>query len=431
MVKRFLVIAIVLLVVSGGMVSGSGQSESAPAEPELELWLLPFVDNVQESMGPLFDVFTAETGIQVNVTVLSYAEALTQIQTAIAAGQGPDVVYLTDGRYMPLVEFGAALEPLDDYISQDFLSRYVDSELVDQYRWDGELHVVPFGFVTYLWAINTDMFAESDVDPEIVERMRSIDAEWTWDDLERVLDALTRDTDGDGRVDQWGYAYPGGSAWLHPFPLWLWNAGGEVFDRDGTPLLGGPETTTALSFLLRMQDQGWMPPGAETMAPPDAIDAFATGRTGVINNVWPANGLFVWPEQFPDLNYELVYPPVGPNGDRTTYFGGALLGILRQSQQKEAAWQLIEYFTSSAVQQWLSDTGFFPVTGELSESMANDPDVQKYFDVLPFSVPEPRDPKTGIVQSIYNSETQAVMTGQKSPEEATSSMRQRIEQEAF
>lgn len=185
----------------------------------------------------------------------------------------------------------------------------------------------------------------------------------------------------------------------------------------------------ALSFLLRMKNQGWMPPGSETMSPPDAIDAFATGRTGIINNVWPANGLFVWPEQFPNLNYELVFPPVGPNGDRTTYFGGALLGMLSQSRQKDNAWKLIEFFTTDEVQAWLSETGFFPVTGRLSPRMEANPDVAKYFAVLPYAIPEPRDPRTGIVQAIYNSETQAVMTGQKTPQQAADSMRARVEQE--
>ena len=47
-----------------------------------------------------------------------------------------------------------------------------------------------------------------------------------WDDVYEVAKALTKDTDGDGKVDIYGFAAAGLSpnelahAWLNPFRVW-------------------------------------------------------------------------------------------------------------------------------------------------------------------------------------------------------------------
>jgi multiple sugar transport system substrate-binding protein len=397
---------------------------AAAQQTTLDFWVMPFVDQPEAALAPFLEQFEEETGIRVNLTVVAYGESLERLQTSIAARRAPDITYMTDGRFLPLVEFGEALAPLSPFITDEFRGRYVDPQLLEGYRVDGEFYVVPFGFVTYLWAINLDHIEAAGVDEDLLARMRDPNASWDWDDLETLLETLTRDSTGDGRVDTWGYAYPGASAFLHSFLLWLWNAGGDVFTADGELSLEVDAVERAFEFLVGLNEAGYMPPGAESMGGPDAIDAFATGRTSVINNVWPANGLFVWPSQFEDLDFELVYPPVGPTGARTTYAGSALLAILSQSDKQAEAWQLIEFFLRPEFQEWLSETGFFPVTGELSAEMAANPDVQKYYDVLPWTVSEPRHPRTGVVQRLWNAEAQAVMIGQKTPRQAAEDLRQ-------
>lgn len=417
----------VLLLVAVILVAGTPAVSQAP----LEVWLMPFVDAPERALAPFIRQFEGETGIKVNISVVAYGVALERLQTSIAAGRGPDVTYLTDGRYAPLIEFGGALQALDGYITPEFRRRFVNAALLDQYRWEGKAYVVPFGFVTYLWAINKAVLDKAGVYAALAPRLKDLGKAWTWDDLLQICRAITRDTDNDGRVDQWCYAYPGGSTWLHPFLLWLWAAGGDLFTPDGQSGLDSPATAQALRFLVQLKAEGFMPPGVETMSPPEAIDAFAIGRTGIINNVWPANGIFVWPRQYTKLVYELVYPPIGPAGRRTTYFGAALLGILRQSKNKDAAWKLIEFFTSRPVQTWLSETGFFPVSGELSAKMREHPAVGMYFEAMKFSVPEPRHPKTGVAMSIVNAEVQAVMAGRKTPEAGARDMHTRVVREAL
>jgi len=53
-------------------------------------------------------------------------------------------------------------------------------------------------------------------------------AGWTWDDFLAAAKALTKDTDGDGKTDQWGFSANG---WPPPH-IFIWQAGGEVISED-------------------------------------------------------------------------------------------------------------------------------------------------------------------------------------------------------
>src|SRR2546422_2434773 len=54
--------------------------------------------------------------------------------------------------------------------------------------------------------------------------------DWTWDDFLRTAQLLTRDRDGDGRIDQWGAAFDRRPSFWLP---WIWAGGGDVLCPDG------------------------------------------------------------------------------------------------------------------------------------------------------------------------------------------------------
>lgn len=298
MLKRGLVVFLVFLM------AGLGIAKT------IQFWATPFVSQPEKFFEPLIKQFKAETGIDVEVSVVSYADAVTKIQAAIAAGEAPDLVALSEGRFMPLVRFGNALQELDDFVTSELLDRVVNPQLLDQYRSiaGGHLYVFPICFWTYLAAINVDIFEKAGVPQEFIEKMTDPNKYYTWDDLLKLGEMVTKDFDGDGRVDHWLYAYPGGENWVHPFLLWYWNAGGSpsLLNEKGEPAFNVDATKKALQFLLTLKDRGYMPPGVESLSAGDAIDMFTSGKTAWINNVWPSNSLIVWPQQFKDLNFKLV-----------------------------------------------------------------------------------------------------------------------------
>jgi len=421
MFKRCLLVFLVLVIACLGLAK------------TIQFWVTPFVSQPEKLFEPLLEEFKAETGIDVEISVISYADAVTKIQAAIAAGEAPDLVALSEGRFMPLVRFGNALEELDGLVSSDIMNRVVRPQLLDQYRQiaGGKLYVFPICFWTYLGAINVDIFEKAGVPQEFIDKMTDPNKYYTWDDLLKIGEMVTKDFDGNGKIDHWLYAYPGGENWVHPFLLWYWNAGGSpsLLDENGSPAFNIEATKKAFEFLLTLKEKGYMPPGVESLSAGDAIDMFTSGKTAWINNVWPSNSLVVWPQQFKDLNFRLVYPPVGPDNHRTTYFGSYLLGIPRQSKLKKEAWSFIEFLLKPESQKYIaSKTYYSSITGDMPEEFKSDPRINMYMDVVKYAIPEPMHPAMARWKIIYNSETQAVLSGQKTPEQAAETMQRLAEQ---
>jgi len=421
MFKRCLLVFLVLVIACLGLAK------------TVQFWVTPFVSQPEKLFEPLLEEFKAETGIDVEISVISYADAVTKIQAAIAAGEAPDLVALSEGRFMPLVRFGNALEELDGLVSSDIMNRVVRPQLLDQYRQiaGGKLYVFPICFWTYLGAINVDIFEKAGVPQEFIDKMTDPNKYYTWDDLLKIGEMVTKDFDGNGKIDHWLYAYPGGENWVHPFLLWYWNAGGSpsLLDENGSPAFNIEATKKAFEFLLTLKERGYMPPGVESLSAGDAIDMFTSGKTAWINNVWPSNSLVVWPQQFKDLNFRLVYPPVGPDNHRTTYFGSYLLGIPRQSKLKKEAWSFIEFLLKPESQKYIaSKTYYSSITGDMPEEFKSDPRINMYMDVVKYAIPEPMHPAMARWKIIYNSETQAVLSGQKTPEQAAETMQKLAEQ---
>ena len=65
-------------------------------------------------------------------------------------------------------------------------------------------------------------------------------ADWTWDDVRAASKKLTLDTNGDGKIDQYGFVF---DQWDME-PGWseaLWSYGGDIISADHTKTLVGEQ----------------------------------------------------------------------------------------------------------------------------------------------------------------------------------------------
>lgn len=136
-----------------------------------------------------------------------------------------------------LIDIDAYLRALPGFDEANYL------DVLDGFRAsDGHLFGLPSTFTPYVMYFNRDLLAAAGLEPPRPD--------WTWDDLLAAARATTRDTDGDGRVDQWGISL---TQWLQAVVPWIWQAGGDVLDPTlSRSTIGEPAALDALRFLRKL-----------------------------------------------------------------------------------------------------------------------------------------------------------------------------------
>ncbi len=143
---------------------------------------------------------------------------------AFAGGTPPDVSYMTEG--FPNFVAAGQLEDLTPYITDELKDKYTDA-LWSSGEYDGVMARVPFLNLTSIVFYNKALL-EAD----------GVEIPQTWDELLAAAQTLTKDTDGDGKTDQWGYFlnHFTGEISIHQTAPYIYQSGGTFLNEDETAL---------------------------------------------------------------------------------------------------------------------------------------------------------------------------------------------------
>ncbi len=237
------------------------------------------------------------------------------INTSILAGQPDCDIYEGDlGFLIPAALNGFATN-LEDVLPADnglFTDQTVFSQ-VDIGRDDGVyLFQSNSGEMllanTYMLAYNKQMLDEVGLeDPNaLYER-----GEWTWEKWREYLLALTRDTDGDGVIDVYGY----GSRW--DFLVYnLTMSNGTTIASSDTENLSSPEVGECLDFIYNMYN-------VDHVANPWNADDFNYNQNAYLDGrvaFWIDAAWISSANNDAGLEFDVVWCPwpIGPSGDEST-----------------------------------------------------------------------------------------------------------------
>ena len=178
-----------------------------------------------------------------------------RLLTSIAAGHPPDV-YLLDSPDVPtFVDRGLAtdLAPYQDALG--FAADSIFPRVLDAFRRGPAIFALPKDFTPMVIYANRAVLAAAGVETPPL-------AGWTWDDFRAAAEAVTRDTDGDGRPDVFGFDFPRN---LYQWVPFVWSAGGDILGPGGDTATGhmnGPAALEAYGFLTGLAEGG-LTPGAQ------------------------------------------------------------------------------------------------------------------------------------------------------------------------
>ena len=304
----------------------------------------------------IVDEFQAEhPDIIVNVDVSDWDSYWDKLRTLYAGGTPPDV-FAMDAPLYPDWQSRGVLLNLQPYLDQDptFLDGFYPVTL-EAYKRDDGYYGLPRDFQTITLFYNKDMFDAAGVAYPTDE--------WTMDDLRTNALALTKDSDGDGVTDQWGFA-----ADLWDMELFwseaIWGYGGEVINPEYTQtLLGQDKAVDAWNFMADMMltDKSMPDPDQSAQFGGDPFAAGVAAMTTI--------GHWVVPEYAKlDFQWDVAPMPSGPEG-RATSVNSAGFVVAKDSQNPDAAWEFVKYATGPTGQSRLTELGFaIPVLPSVAES---------------------------------------------------------------
>ncbi len=277
-------------------------------------------------------------GIRVQVQNFSSTEYDEKVLVSLAAGVGPDVMYIHYSRF-PEYAAKRLLLPLKSYMDADkFDPKWYFPSTIEQFTFGGRSdYAIPRETSSIALFFNKDLFAQAG--------LAEPDDSWTYDQLYSAAKQLVRDVNGDGQIDQYGMEAP--SVWYLRINT-VWAFGGDLLDQARrTFVMNGEGGTRAIQWIADLIRNGVAPPVGNTNF------QWRKGNVGMMfGGFWDIilqgrNAGFAW---------DVAMLPKGPAGRfvRTATGGHA---VLASTKHPEAAYRLARFLSSGEAIMALATQG--------------------------------------------------------------------------
>ncbi|WP_193312960.1 ABC transporter substrate-binding protein [Georgenia subflava] len=393
--------AALVLAACGGASGGDATAGGGEEGGSVTLWMYPVIADPTASTeywDGVVDRFTeAHSDIDFTVELQPWDGRLERVTTALASGSGPDIVLLTPEQVNQFAEAGS-VQPVNDLLEdgvEPFNENATGSVTVD-----GETFAVPIYQTVLAPAYNTALLDEL-----------GLEIPTTWDDVREIAPEVV---DAGYSVFDFG-ASPDAALNVTFFPF-LWQAGGNVFTRDGSDIaIDSPEAIEALEFLVDLHEMGALAPDTPTVGHElegrpfwlgDAIMHYGLDLSQVRQSA----------EILGEDNVVAGMPLTGE--EQATYGVPGLLAVSHAAEDTEAVGTVLSFLSSPEEQVQLSDaSGFFPARADAEVEHA-DEYAEVLFEASKVAVPGEIHPESPQVQSLLGPKIQAAFLGQLTPEEA-------------
>lgn len=344
-----------------------GSMAAAPAKIKLTYWHF-----LGGQMGKRHETLVAEfnkANPDIEVESLYSGNAWTmrdKLLAAVAGKQPPDVSMIDQFWAAQLASTGAIIKMQTLIDGPDG----IDKADVNKTAWmtatvDGEIWTMPYAMSNIVLYYNKDMFKAVGLDPNKPPT--------TWGELVDYAKKLTRDVNGDGKIDEWGLSFPiqANAGTVYYYITFLWQAGGELYNADYTKVaFNSPAGVEALQFWMDLVHKH----GVVPLAPP--AEGFTVGRIAMelasSSTLETRQGKCKFP-------IGVAHIPAGKN--KVTGVGGNNLAIFKNTSAKEAAaWKFVKWMSSPEMNlKWGTMTGYTP----LRDSVVNSQGYKDYLKANP------------------------------------------------
>lgn len=240
----------------------------------------------------------------------------------------PDLFFIPSELFTSLAKNGS-LENLDTYVKQEdehFLSSYYKTSLQEGML-EETMYALPYESVPSLMFVNKTLLEEEGIP------MPSKD--WTWDDFYEICKKVTKDTNHDGTIDQFGYY---GYTWQQA----AYSNGAQFYDEVHHQVnLDDARVKDAIEFLRKCT---WLHDERITSQSFDkGLVAFCPMNYSTYRTYMP----YPWRvKKYSSFEWDSIPFPKGPQGMNTSVIDTLMIAMSSRSDHKALAWEFMKYVSS-------------------------------------------------------------------------------------
>jgi multiple sugar transport system substrate-binding protein len=351
-----LLLCTVLTATAGTACADAGGDDGNPAAPvRLLVFGAPEELAAYRTLADAYRKAHPDRTVQL-VEASDRKDLLARLSTSIAGGEPPEL-FLMNYRFYGQFAVKDAIEPLDDRIAASTRIDPADYYPVamDAFKWRGRQLCLPQNVSSLAVYYNRTLFEKYGVAlPK---------AGWTWNDLLTTATAMTRDaaggvirgTESEGAAQRpavHGLGIEPSIIRLAPF---VWSNGGEIVDDPDRPTrltLDGPAAREALKNLVDLRLAYGVVPTDEEVESEDDESRFANGRLAMLLSSRRSTTTF---RSITGFEWDVAPLPVyrQPAG----ILHSDAYCMTRGGENKQAAWNFLEYAISAEGQRIIAATG--------------------------------------------------------------------------
>lgn len=331
-------------------------------------WKIPHLDSYRVYDEVIKDFEAKNPNVRVTYrsgTLMNdYSEWLAK---TIMYGQEPDVFIILDEDFNTYASIGL-FQDLTKWMEKDkeFDEKDFYKKAMDNGRYGTKQYGIPFGIAPTFMIVNKTLLEEEGI---TLDRNH-----WTWDDFYNVCKRVTKDTNNDGQIDQFG-AF--GYEWEHAF----YTNDKALFTDDGLEIAFEDEKLyQTINFMKKM----------------DQLNQTNTPRDRDFDNGKVAFKMFSLPEyraytsspyqylKYTDFEWESIPFPNGPSGKSVSKLDTIQIGMSSRSKNKKMAWEFIKFLTDDDESQqsvW-DNTYILPANRKVVEKIYETSSKDKEKDIL-------------------------------------------------
>lgn len=412
------------LVLAISLLSGcnSTKSNSSGKTTTIRFWQAGGDDKVSiPKMKEIISKFeAANPNIKVQFQAIPWSEnPHDKFSTDIAGGDIADLLIVGNPFDTVLANEGAIV-PLDQYMDSSFKSDMMETYLQQSTYTgkmtdlNGKIVSLPIYGSTRTLIYNKDLLKAANI-PE------PVDKGWSMDDFAKYAKELTKDTNGDGVIDQYGF---GTSAkYASQYLPFVWDLGGDICNADlSKATISTAEWKDALTYYIDLLKKT-SPPGSSNLDLTEIEKLFSQGKVAMMIDAMDFANKVITDPTIKD-KVGIGQMPIGSKG-QSSFAGADVFVITKQSKHPKEAWQLLRYILSTDNEKdYCKAVGFMPVL----KSAASDPyftgDIVRkgYSEALTYGRFYVKSDKSNAITTILRAEVQNAIGGKETIDKALANM---------